>query len=89
MSQLRLKKTTDGTRRGLKVPLPMSKGEISKAQALRLVAYITTLTKFLSTLTHISIIFKSEYYDVPKSSNRCRLGGAGRQKLGISKALKI
>jgi hypothetical protein len=34
-------------------------------------------------------MLKTKYDDVPKSSNRYRLGGVGRQKLGISKALKI
>lgn len=67
----------------------MSKGEISKEQALRLVAYITTLTKFLGTVTHSSVIFNGEYDNVPKNSNRCRIGGAGKQKPGISKGLKI
>jgi hypothetical protein len=37
----------------------MSKGEIPKEQALRLVAYTTTLTKFLGTLTHRSVIVNS------------------------------
>ena len=67
----------------------MSKGEISKEQALRLLAYITTLTKFLGTLTHRSVTFNGEDDNVPKNSNRCRLGGANMQKPGISKALKI
>jgi hypothetical protein len=67
----------------------MSKGEISKEQALPLIAYTAILTKFSGTLAHRSVMINSEYHNVPKSSNRCCLGGAGMQRLTIRQALKI
>jgi hypothetical protein len=53
------KKDTDGTRRGIKVPFLMSKGEISKEQALRLVAYTITLTNFVPCRTEVLGLMES------------------------------